>query len=76
MFIRFPQFGFGFRHSHKLSKLGWINFKRKIEIFLILSINKNLMIGFNLPKYRIVGHPNAQWEDFLLADIDALNQLE
>ena len=34
------------------------------------------MIGFNLPKYRIVGHPNARWEEFLLADIDARNQRE
>ena len=34
------------------------------------------MIGFNQLKYRIVAHPNAQWEDFLLADIDALNLLE
>ena len=34
------------------------------------------MIGFNLLKYRRVAHPSVQWEDYLLADIDALNPLE
>ena len=59
--------------SPNLNKIVLRDFKRKNEIFLILSIDKNLMIGFSPPKYRIVGHPNAQWEDFLLADIDVLN---